>query len=496
MVNKALPCSRRIGLTFDLPKFQLIHFVSPRRHKTHYNPLPLKLGDIVIQPTETAKLLGVVLDFKLSFRNHVELAQSRGTKAVLALSRIASPTFGLPHSYVRQLFQSVVVPRMEYALPVVEREGSRRAGAVWVAKALGKVQRQACKLITGALRTTATDVLDFHANLLPVHIRLNRSAYNAAARLASLPSSNPIRFAFLRCRRVPRFHRSPLHHLIHAFPVFRSDFETIDPSRKFVSLAPGTISTHIAANKDDARADMERVVARGGTSAGGRSVLCNGSGFEDGAGAAAVAMSGRGEGIRRQKHLGTMGEHTVFESEVCGAILALDIIADIPRLTDVDIFLDCQPAIIALSSPKPQPGQYLFSAFHAILSRLQRTRRTLRIRLRWVPAHVGIAGNELVDALAKEAAQGASTPLKSRIKLFESRLPTSRAAVIADGAKVFAKRWIEEWKTSPRYTRIASFDSPNPSNAISRITPLRFTQDLPPSQPVNYIVHRRVRHGP
>ncbi|KAK6995564.1 hypothetical protein R3P38DRAFT_2800752 [Favolaschia claudopus] len=354
----------------------------------------------------------------------------------------------------------------KYALPVwyrpvVEREGLRRAGTVWVARALGKVQRQACKLITGALRTTATDVLDFHAHLLPVHIRLNRSAYKAAARLASLPSSNPVRLTFLRCRRVPRFHRSPLHHIIHAFPIFKSDFETIDPSRRIVPLPPGTISNHIAANKGE---DMERVVARGGTC-----IFTDGSGFEDGSGAAAVAVTGRGKGIRRQKHLETLCEHTVFESEVCGAILALDIIADIPRLTDVDIFLDCQPAIIALASPKPQPGQYLLAAFHAILARLLRTRRTLKIRLRWVPAHVGIAGNELVDTLAKEAAQGTSTPLKSRIKLFESPLPTSRAAAIAAGAKAFAAYWIEEWKTSPRYARIASIDSPKPSNATSRL---------------------------
>jgi hypothetical protein len=33
-----------------------------------------------------------------------------------------------------------------------------------------------------------------------------------------------------------------------------------------------------------------------------------------------------------------MDEHTVFESEVVGAILALDIIKGTPRLTDVDIF--------------------------------------------------------------------------------------------------------------------------------------------------------------
>ncbi|KAJ7118683.1 hypothetical protein C8R43DRAFT_818661, partial [Mycena crocata] len=71
-----------------------------------------------INASESAKLLGVVLDFKLNFREHVELAQSRGTKAVLALSRISSPTFGLPHAYTRQLFQTIVIPRMEYALPV------------------------------------------------------------------------------------------------------------------------------------------------------------------------------------------------------------------------------------------------------------------------------------------------------------------------------------------------------------------------------------------
>jgi hypothetical protein len=32
------------------------------------------------------------LDNKLSFRNHVELAQKCGTKAALALSRISSPS--------------------------------------------------------------------------------------------------------------------------------------------------------------------------------------------------------------------------------------------------------------------------------------------------------------------------------------------------------------------------------------------------------------------
>jgi hypothetical protein len=72
---------------------------------------------------------------------------------------------------MHQLFLTTVVPRMEYTLPVwykpvYSNDDVRRSGTVWIAKALGKVQRQATRLITGALRTTATDTLDFHSHLL------------------------------------------------------------------------------------------------------------------------------------------------------------------------------------------------------------------------------------------------------------------------------------------------------------------------------------------
>ncbi|KAJ7467319.1 hypothetical protein B0H11DRAFT_2239564 [Mycena galericulata] len=89
--------------------------------------------------------------------------------------------------------------------------------------------------------TTATDVMDFHANILPVHIHLNRSAFNAAARLATLPPSNPIHRIFRRWRNVPRFHRSAIHHLIVAFPVFRHEFETINPQHA-IPLAPPRVT--------------------------------------------------------------------------------------------------------------------------------------------------------------------------------------------------------------------------------------------------------------
>ncbi|KAJ7692713.1 hypothetical protein B0H17DRAFT_1200294 [Mycena rosella] len=148
------------------------------------------------------------------------------------------------------------------------------------------------------------------------------------------------------------------------------------------------------------------------------------------------------------KHLGTEDEHTVFESEVTGAILTLDIVKSTWQLTSMVIFTDCQPAVTALTVPKPQPGQYLLAALHTLHRCLLRTCPTLKVCFHWVPAHVGIPGNEAVDACAKEEAKGASSAL-------------------AGGAKMFQVRWLKEWSTSPRHRRLSLFNSMKPSNAVA-----------------------------
>jgi hypothetical protein len=92
---------------------------------------------------------------------------------------------------------------------------------------------------------------------------------------------------------------------------------------------------------------MDRIVARGGMC-----IFTDGSGYEGGVGSAAVATKGRTLGARRWKHLGEEADHAVFESEVVGAILALDIVA-------VSNSLPPRCAPIALSrSPSPTSSSH------------------------------------------------------------------------------------------------------------------------------------------
>ncbi|KAJ7754171.1 hypothetical protein DFH07DRAFT_720595, partial [Mycena maculata] len=77
--------------------------------------------------------------------------------------------------------------------------------------------------------------------------------------------------------------------------------------------------------------------------------------------------------------------------------------------------------------------------------------------------------NEAVDARAKKADLGESTPLTSRLCPLDSPLPLSKAATIAVGIKSFRARWLSEWATSPRFTRLSTFDNANPRTAIARM---------------------------
>lgn len=294
---------------FDLGKFQLIHFT---RNERKYTPLPLTISGHVVPASDSAKYLGIVLDRRLRWREHADMAIAKGTSVVLAIGRLARPTFGLPHSHIRQLFQAVVVPKMEYGLPVWytpvrQVEGSSRLkGSVGLARRLGKVQRVAALLITGAFKSTSSIALDYHAGLLPIDLRLNVAAFNAAARLASLPPSHPLHKPVTNCtHRYPHLHRSSLHELFNSFPEL-CNIETVDPGL-WDPTFQAEFETLEGEDKGSAAAMVDDIV-----SSGEFCVFTDGSGYQDGIGAAAVA-TGRNERKHvRRAYLGSDQDHLVY----------------------------------------------------------------------------------------------------------------------------------------------------------------------------------------
>ncbi|KAJ7175517.1 hypothetical protein C8R46DRAFT_1030565 [Mycena filopes] len=232
------------------------------RSRSSASPLPVTFNGIIIQPDTHAKLPSTTS----CYPGTIELAQIRATEAMLVLSRIHP----LPSGSLTRTSDS--------------------SSCRW------KVQRLASKIITGALRTTATDLLDFHFNLLPF--------------TTGGPPPQP---GHLQRRRP---HPYPPH------------LAPTPPYRKAVPARPALASILHPPFP----------------------VLGSESRYEGGTGVAAVVWGAR---ERRMKHLGERG-NTVFESEVVGAILTLDIIKGTPSTFSPTASPPSPPF-----PPRAQPRQYL-----------------------------------------------------------------------------------------------------------------------------------------
>ena len=107
-----------------------------------------------------------------------------------------------------------------------------------------------------------------------------------------------------------------------------------------------------------------------------------------------------------QFHLGTDKHHTVYEGELTGMILALELLKGIRGVRWVSLGIDNQAAIRSVTAFKSGLGHYLMDIFHNTLRRFRQTTDIEEFAIRWTPGHLGILGNEESDTLAKEAAQG------------------------------------------------------------------------------------------
>ncbi len=102
IIDEALDWERRSGATFEAEKTAVIHFTR-KAYKADSEPFIIK-GQSV-EPKSHVKVLGVVMDAKFKYKEHIARAASKGLKAAMELKRLR----GLSPLTARQLFTSMVM---------------------------------------------------------------------------------------------------------------------------------------------------------------------------------------------------------------------------------------------------------------------------------------------------------------------------------------------------------------------------------------------------
>ena len=223
------------------------------------------------------------------------------------------------------------------------------------------------------------------------------------------------------------------------------------------------------------------------------SIYCNGSGFEDGIGAAAVLYINKIEHKSLCYHLGPTTQHRVYEGELVGLSLALHLLSSLCfRVCACTIIgTDNQATIHAFANQCSQPAHYdhlhkLAESFQAKRSSFHHpssppeSKNPVDLQIHWTPGHEKFLPNEYADTLAKHAAQGYSSQKKKLPPFLRGKLlPLSNSAARQANLAAIRCTWKTHWKHSARCPLINSIEKSFPSHKyLKLVAPLNWQQSV------------------
>jgi ribonuclease HI len=447
--------ARRTGSCFAAEKTELIHLT---RKKSEQLQGQVLINGKTVKPSPTAKLLGVVFDQELRWKEHVQQAIKRATKVSIALG-------GLRHlrpEQMQQLYRACVTPVVDYAStawhdPLRDKTHLRH---------LNTVQRTSLIRILSAFKTVATTTLEVEAYVLPTHLRLRHRAQNTIASLHTLPREHPIWSALSRAQKrrnnIGSYSRFPLAEALKTMnPERLNDLEIIDPRPLPPWRTEAFTEIEIEPDRETARDRADTI-----RSTSDIIIYSDASGREGYLGAAAVALNDSLEITESQQvQVGPIDRWSVHVAELIGIFYAISLVFKIahqhPRTADerqtASILCDSRSSLQAIQSARNKSGQRIV---HAILQAATEVLAAgIALRLQWVPGHCDNPGNDAADQQAKNAARpGKTHPFRP--------LLTREKALIRRNIYV---QWEQEWKSSTKGGPLRKVDNTLPASYTRKL---------------------------
>jgi len=235
---------------------------------------------------------------------------------------------------------------------------------------------------------------------------------------------------FVRC------HRSPLHNLFGLLNIDPHIVESISP----VHCRPNYTLTFITSIPPDKPTALAQAINNHNIKV---SIYCNGSRYKGGIGASTVLYINSMEKCSLQYHLDPDTEHTVYEAEITGLLLALHLLSSLRSSphSPVVIGSDSQATIHVLMNQRPHPAHHLLDHVHTSAEHLHATHYKLRhpstplsakqlhadyqcdildLQIHWTSGHVDFPSNKHADVITK------SLPLVRPVLLTFSLLSSAR----------------------------------------------------------------------
>ncbi|KAJ2947205.1 hypothetical protein O0L34_g16913 [Tuta absoluta] len=330
--------------------------------KLKYDTPRIHMDGTNIQMVEEVKILGLTIDSKLTYETHVTNICRKATKLYNQLSRAAKISWGLNPEVVTTIYVAVVEPIILYASGVWGEASNK----ISIQKHLNVVQRGFAQKICKAYRTVSLNAALTMSGLLPLDMRVRECAQLYRAKRGehlSLLGDGEVekRTSYLKAPHPAR-----------------------EPDVCFGMLEdtePHTLEKH----------QIE-----------GPQIFTDGSKIEGKVGAALTLWRDGVEIDSKKFKLAPCC--TVFQAEMFALYKATSLALKIEN-NIVNILSDSRSSLELLQN-RDSHNPLGFQIRQNILKINEEGKK---VRLFWIRAHVGVAGNERADELAKHAALNMKT---------------------------------------------------------------------------------------
>ena len=360
-------------------------------------------GD-TIKASKQAKFLGMTLDSRLSWNNHLDCLIKRCTMHnTNIISSLRSTWWGAHPQSLLPLYKSLILGTIDYRLPCILPQNR-----TFFYK-LGVVQRRAIRLVLGLRNSTPNRVVCADAHEHPLHIRQSKLANRYVLKIFSItnhPATNEIGYLenSITARKSQELAKYPLVLAYNRFSIHRPKIHLCPtPLYFFYSLKSQQFTPNLITDQgkkiNKAESPHHAFLSRFKKLLSTHTAFyTDGSGADPGSYVGLAIYSSPPENFKFLARISSLA--SIFSVEALAIQLTLEYIASL-NLSKAVIFTDSLSTIQALDN---------YSTFipstHATIFRIKNLLLELNdqgksIFLAWIRSHKGIHGNEEVDTLAK-----------------------------------------------------------------------------------------------
>lgn len=379
--------------------------VFSRSLSTRKHQWSITVDGSIIRSQHQAKFLGITFQDNLKWNKHVDALINTCVKPLGAIGYLRSTWWGADPTLLLRFFKELIRSRLEYGAFIWHQLPNS------VAIRLDRIQFKAIRLALGYQSLTPTSVLMAESGIPPLEVRVDFLCKNFLVRITACENHS----LTPRLAELSERHISPTYVANPRFPKLRmvKNYDFISEYAHLIHSAQGpevrnypytSMINPIAVYFEQGRyiqkssspgSKFESIFRESQESAW---FFTDGSKGDDPeyAGFAAYNVE---NGIITKSRISRYA--SIFSLEALAMIIALESALYSPK-SKVYIFSDSMSVLQALSPAKSWANKsYLILEIKRRIYDLKERNRL--VHLFWIPSHVGIRGNEMVDQAAKLA---------------------------------------------------------------------------------------------